>query len=47
MVKRTEEVARALIDCHGAPLTVGVPGSAPRFVLVEQSTLRPLDVRNP
>jgi len=47
MVKLTAEVAQALIECHGEPLTVEVPGSARRFVLVEQSTLRPVDVRLP
>lgn len=38
MVKLTEEVAQALMKCHGEPLSVEVPGYDQRFVLVEQST---------
>ncbi|HQX51621.1 MAG TPA: hypothetical protein PLY87_19135 [Planctomycetaceae bacterium] len=38
MVKLNEEVSQALKACNGEPLTVEVPGSDRRFVLVEQST---------
>ena len=38
MVKLNEEVAQALMKCDGEPLTVELPGSDRRFVLVEQST---------
>ena len=38
MVKLTEEVAQALMKCHGEPLSVQVPGSDQLFVIVEQST---------
>ncbi len=38
MVKLNEEVSQALKACKGEPLTVEVPGSDLRFVLVEQST---------
>lgn len=38
MVKLNEEVAQALIKSDGEPLSVELPGSDRRFVLVEQST---------
>lgn len=38
MIKLNEEVAQALMKCNGEPLSVEVPGSDRRFVLVEQST---------
>ncbi len=38
MVKLTEEIAQALMKCHGEPISVEVPGYDQRFVLVEQST---------
>ena len=38
MVKLNEEFAQALMKNDGEPLTVEVPGSDQRFVLIEQST---------
>ncbi len=38
MVKLNEEVAQALMKCHAELLSVEVPGSDQRLVLVEQST---------
>ena len=35
MVKLTEEIAQALVNCHGEPLTVEVPGSNRHYVIVD------------
>lgn len=38
MVKLTDEQIQALEHCEGEPLSLEVPGSNRRFVLVEQSS---------
>ena len=38
MVKLTDEQIQALENCEGEPLSLEMPGSDRRFVLVEQST---------
>lgn len=40
MVKLNEEVAQALMKCHGEPLTVEVPGSNRHYVIVEADVHR-------
>lgn len=40
MVKLTEEVAQALMKCHGEPLTVEVPGSNRHYVIVDADVHR-------
>ena len=40
MVKLTEEIAQALMKCHGEPLTVEVPGSNRHYVIVEADVHR-------
>jgi len=40
MVKLNEEVAQALMKCHGEPLTVEVSGSNRHYVIVEADVHR-------
>lgn len=40
MVKLTEEVAQALMKCHGEPLSVEVPGSNRHYVIVDADVHR-------
>lgn len=40
MVKLNEEVAQALMKCHGEPLTVEVPGSNRHYVIVDADVHR-------
>lgn len=40
MVRLNEEVAEALMKCHGEPLTVEVPGSNRHYVIVDADVHR-------